>query len=179
MHRFLGPFEVFKKVGKVAYELKLPPTMEMHDVFHVSLLRPYRRKGGQPPPALLPDGQVEYEVEAILDHNDDVDNERFYHIKWVGYDVPSWETEAFVQKNCKDMIAEYFRKSGKANDRPLRWSKRGKKAAEPPGEAETIHQEPENSHRDAPARDPESNKDTSQHPTSETQNLRRSARIRK
>ena len=82
-------------------------------MFHVSLLRPYRRKGGQPPPALLPDGQVEYEVEAILDHNDDVDNERFYHIKWVGYDVPSWETEAFVQKNCKDMIAEYFRKSAR------------------------------------------------------------------
>ena len=37
--RFLGPFQVLKWIGKVAYELEIPPTWEVHDVFHVSLLR--------------------------------------------------------------------------------------------------------------------------------------------
>ena len=57
--RFLGPFEIVKKVGKVAYELKLTADMLMHDVFHVSLLRPYYFEGEGVPPAVLPTGVAE------------------------------------------------------------------------------------------------------------------------
>ena len=40
--RFIGPFEVLQRVGKVAYRLALPPSMDkVHDVFHVSMLRKY------------------------------------------------------------------------------------------------------------------------------------------
>ena len=40
--RYIGPFETIKRVGPVAYQLKLPPQLgRMHDVFHVSLLRKY------------------------------------------------------------------------------------------------------------------------------------------
>uniref|UniRef100_A0A7N2MWN1 RNA-directed DNA polymerase n=1 Tax=Quercus lobata TaxID=97700 RepID=A0A7N2MWN1_QUELO len=40
--RFVGPFEILKRIGKVAYELPLPPTLaEVHNVFHVSMLRKY------------------------------------------------------------------------------------------------------------------------------------------
>ncbi|XP_038975919.1 uncharacterized protein LOC120106896 [Phoenix dactylifera] len=40
--RYIGPFEVLAKVGKVAYKLALPPELSgIHDVFHVSLLRRY------------------------------------------------------------------------------------------------------------------------------------------
>ena len=39
--RFVGPFEIINKVSKVPYELKLTEGMLMHDVFYVSLLRPY------------------------------------------------------------------------------------------------------------------------------------------
>ena len=40
--RFIGPFEVLKKVGAIAYRLALPPSLSgVHEVFHVSMLRKY------------------------------------------------------------------------------------------------------------------------------------------
>ena len=30
---FLGPFQVLKRIGKVAYELEIPPTWEVHKYF--------------------------------------------------------------------------------------------------------------------------------------------------
>jgi len=40
--RYVGPFEILRRVGKVAYELALPPHMEhIHNVFHVSMLKKY------------------------------------------------------------------------------------------------------------------------------------------
>ncbi|XP_074323607.1 uncharacterized protein LOC141660517 [Apium graveolens] len=40
--RYIGPFEILNQVGKVAYELALPPQYQhVHNVFHVSLLKRY------------------------------------------------------------------------------------------------------------------------------------------
>ncbi|RZC20813.1 Transposon Ty3-G Gag-Pol polyprotein [Glycine soja] len=40
--RFIGPFEILKRVGQVAYRLALPPDLpSVHLVFHVSMLRKY------------------------------------------------------------------------------------------------------------------------------------------
>ena len=40
--RFIGPFEILERVGTVAYQLSLPPSMSgVHEVFHVSMLRRY------------------------------------------------------------------------------------------------------------------------------------------
>ncbi|XP_063942791.1 uncharacterized protein LOC135150428 [Daucus carota subsp. sativus] len=40
--RYVGPFEILRRIGKVAYELALPPQMEhIHNVFHVSMLKKY------------------------------------------------------------------------------------------------------------------------------------------
>ena len=38
--RFIGPYEIMRKVGLVAYRLKLPLELSrIHDTFHVSMLR--------------------------------------------------------------------------------------------------------------------------------------------
>jgi hypothetical protein len=39
-HKKLGPFKIDKKIGSVNYKLKLPETMKVHPVFHISLLEP-------------------------------------------------------------------------------------------------------------------------------------------
>jgi transposase InsO family protein len=40
-YKFVGPFEILERIGSVAYKLDLPEHMHIHNVFHVSLLRPY------------------------------------------------------------------------------------------------------------------------------------------
>ncbi|KAL3510631.1 hypothetical protein ACH5RR_030032 [Cinchona calisaya] len=40
--RFVGPFEILKRVGNLAYQLALPPELaRVHNIFHVSQLRKY------------------------------------------------------------------------------------------------------------------------------------------
>ncbi|XP_075494755.1 uncharacterized protein LOC142532320 [Primulina tabacum] len=40
--RYIGPFEIFDKIGDRAYRLALPPDLDrVHNVFHVSMLRKY------------------------------------------------------------------------------------------------------------------------------------------
>ena len=38
--RYCGPFEILEKIGPIAY-IDLPTSMNMHNVFHVSLLKKY------------------------------------------------------------------------------------------------------------------------------------------
>ncbi|KAL8147400.1 hypothetical protein AgCh_004929 [Apium graveolens] len=40
--RYVGPFKILKHIGKIAFELALPPHMEhIHNIFHVSMLKKY------------------------------------------------------------------------------------------------------------------------------------------
>ncbi|KAL5542751.1 hypothetical protein UlMin_010461 [Ulmus minor] len=40
--RYIGPFEILERIGKVAYKLALPSELAaVHNIFHVSMLRKY------------------------------------------------------------------------------------------------------------------------------------------
>ena len=44
--RYVGPYKVMRRIGKVAYELELPSEMDLvHPVFHVSMLKRYQGDG--------------------------------------------------------------------------------------------------------------------------------------
>ena len=63
-----GPFRVLKEISPIIYRLELPPHWTIHNVFHASLLTPYRETTEhgtnfhEPPPELI-EGEEEYEVE--------------------------------------------------------------------------------------------------------------------
>src|SRR6266404_7777660 len=67
-----GPFPITKVLGPVTYQLHLPEQWNIHLVFHVDLLMPYKetefhgRNFEWPLPDLI-DGEEEYEVECIID----------------------------------------------------------------------------------------------------------------
>ena len=39
--RYCGPFEILEKVGPVAYQLALLPTIKVHNVFYFSIMKKY------------------------------------------------------------------------------------------------------------------------------------------
>lgn len=116
--QWIGPFEVLAAVGSVAYKLQLPSSLPIHNVFHVSLLKPYHPSGSvQPPmPLLLVENASEgiFEVDAILAHR--VRRYRGNHvkrqflIKWKGYgpDENSWVPEENLT-GCQETLDQYLR----------------------------------------------------------------------
>ena len=62
--RFVGPFEILERVGTIAYQLALPPSMSgVHELFHVSMLRKYT-----PDPAHVVDwGQIEVDIDGTFE----------------------------------------------------------------------------------------------------------------
>ena len=110
MPRYIGPYTVLKKLSEQAYKLELPPYMTVHDVFHVSLLEPYRSDGTyQPPvPTIETDGSWRYEIEAVLDHRHVRNGHRQYLCKWKGQgpEHNSWETESSVQN--EPLVQQYL-----------------------------------------------------------------------
>ena len=69
-HKKLGPFRIKKTMGRLNYQLDLPRTMNIHPVFHISLLE--KAPLGAPPAPITEiepiNPNAEYEVEEILDH---------------------------------------------------------------------------------------------------------------
>jgi hypothetical protein len=66
--RKIGPFKVKRNIRDISFELKLPPTIRIYPVFHISLLEPaHPDTPEKPAPELDPEIQkLVYNVESIL-----------------------------------------------------------------------------------------------------------------
>ncbi|EIW71197.1 hypothetical protein TREMEDRAFT_26998 [Tremella mesenterica DSM 1558] len=103
--KYVGPFKIIRRVGKNAFELDLPPSMRVHNVFNVTLLEPFPRdmipgRQIQPPPPVVINGQEEFHVEAIVDSRIRRGKEEF-KVKWLGYTgnaAYDWEPRENVEE---------------------------------------------------------------------------------
>ena len=115
MPKYVGPFVVVKKVNEVAYQLELPATMKVHDVFHVSLLKLYVEDPNHnpPPPPVIVDGEERYFVERILRHREKRCGrgkpKTEYLVRWQGYgpEHDTWEPYCNVT-TASDPLNDYL-----------------------------------------------------------------------
>ena len=109
--RFIGPFEILERIGTVAYQLALLPSMTgVHEVFYVSMLWKYT-----PDPAHVVDwGQMEVDTDGtfeegpvcIVDSRDQVlrrKTMRLVRVLWRHYGVEesTWEREDTMRLGMK------------------------------------------------------------------------------
>ena len=93
-----GKYTVLEVISNHSYKLDTPPGI--HNVFHISLLKraaddpfPSQRQGDFRPPAIIVDGEEEWEVERVL-RECVRGRQRQVLVKWKGYLTPTWEPTA-------------------------------------------------------------------------------------
>ena len=117
LNKWLGPFEVAKRIGEVTYELVLPASMSrIHPVFHVSLLKKYQdgKRQSAPPPAVLLDGEEENEVQQVLAHRYQSrgqkhkrELENFVKFKGLGPEHSEWISSSGMT-NAAESVQDYL-----------------------------------------------------------------------
>lgn len=105
-----GPFPISKVINEVSPQLGLPPSWTMHNVFHVSWLKPYTR----PQITNIPDTQP----HEILDEAKVIEPSRFFYTdasmvleNGRGSSSPSSKTVAHMRQfglEFPQLLADYF-----------------------------------------------------------------------
>jgi Chromo (CHRromatin Organisation MOdifier) domain len=115
--RCSGPFKVIKVISPVAYHLELPSHWKIFNVFHASLLTPYKEMEEhgenfpEPPPDLIED-KPEYEVEEVLASRRHGQWKKLqYLLWWKGYSQAhdSWEPADNV--NALELVKEFHERN--------------------------------------------------------------------
>ena len=110
--RYIGPYEITERIGKVSYRLALPITVgNVHDVFHISQLRKFVADPSKVirPDEVTLDTSLEYEEEpvAVIDEQEKVLRNktiRMVKVLWSrhGSEDATWETEAAMTARYPD-----------------------------------------------------------------------------
>ena len=131
--KYIGPFEIVQKIGKVAYKLNLPETLSrLHPVFHVSLLKGWVEGSIHEdviPSPILVDGKVEYFIEKVISHREvqiGKGKKREFLVQWKGYgpEENTWLNETEISEvvaysDYLDSLSEGSNvSSGRALDQP-------------------------------------------------------------
>jgi len=111
---FVGPFCILRRIGAVAYELKLPPEARIHPVFHISKLRRFHgrpREGLIPLHASLTSTAVPLEPHEILGNRTLLTSKGAIQqllVRWKGLseDEASWEDLEGFERTWPDWTLE-------------------------------------------------------------------------
>jgi len=120
-HKNHGPFQVEKIVLPLAVRLTLPRKWKIHNVFHVSLLEPYRTSEHRVPPDPLKilgeaddiEQSEEYDVDEVLERTRKGRRVR-YLVKWLDYpDRKDWTEEPYDNFSVGglDKLQEFYRRN--------------------------------------------------------------------
>ena len=107
----LGKFRIIKKVSSHTYKLKLPASMKVHPVFHVSLLEsaaldPLPSQLQPLPPSVIIDEEPEWKVHEIV-NSKFVGKTLRYLVQWVGYTDLTWELSTMLT-NAPSAVKRFY-----------------------------------------------------------------------
>jgi hypothetical protein len=122
--QFIGPMKIVEVISTVAYRLELPSNLKVHDVFHVSLLKPFIvdsnfQNRTQPRPEVeeyTEAGLPLYEVERILNKRTRQYGRKKrieYLVKWKSY--PDYESTWEPYDSLRQMANETVQAFERAN----------------------------------------------------------------
>ena len=108
-----GLFKIINALSHVVYQLQLPPSWKIHNVFHASYLSQYweTKEHGlnylEPPPDII-EGQPEWEVEAILGMRlYGRKKEKQYRVHWKGNSDAQDTWEPVDNIHAPELIQQY------------------------------------------------------------------------
>ena len=110
-----GPFRVIKEISPVVYQLQLPPSWNIHPVFHASLLLPNSETPSYGPnfsrlPSDLINNKEEYKVEQIKAHRSFGRSKHLqYLIKWKGYPESNNTWEDAIDIHAPNLIKQHHK----------------------------------------------------------------------
>src|SRR5712672_361729 len=114
-----GPFTIAKVLSHVAYQLELPPTWKIHNVFHASYLSLFKETAEhgpnflEPPPEIV-EGEPEWEVERIVGMRYYGPKKiKQYRIQWKGY-APAQDTwEPIENVHAPELVQQFLNEQGR------------------------------------------------------------------
>ena len=117
--RYIGPFQILKRVGAVAYQVALPPQLSnLHDVFHVSQLRKYTPDASHvlEPEAVQLKDDLTFSVAPVRIDDASVKRLRGKEVPLVkvawsrgGMEEHTWELESEMRKDYPHLIPGKFK----------------------------------------------------------------------
>ena len=121
--QYVGLFQIIKRVGRLAYKLKVPSDWRIHPVFSVAQLElvldlskdPFRRPRPHQPPSVFVEGDTDkhkfFEIDWLLNKcavRKDKGLAIEYLVRWTGYGL-EWDRWYDVKNldNAPDLVCNY------------------------------------------------------------------------
>ncbi|KAI5062360.1 hypothetical protein GOP47_0022899 [Adiantum capillus-veneris] len=109
-HRFYGPYKVLKSYNDITYKLELPPQINIHNAFPVSLLKRFAQDStyGRNVPEYVKDGPPN-EPETILKSRFGRRGQLFY-VKWRNRPMTecTWVPEEIMLRLGRPLVLRFY-----------------------------------------------------------------------